>query len=216
MKEILMHKILKTTIIKKSKTFIELRDMRRKELLNLKDLAACSFKDIFGNLSESAFSGSLDLEGLNLNSLEGLPAAASDSNWASIAGNPSLKTICNLPVFDGGKNKNFSTLRLYVDLDFNISCEDSLKLILETFGFIAIEPKGVNSLEDRKIIVELLKKFAWIRRLSGSFDRVLFFLDNDEVPADIKRVKSDLTKFYSLYEKVDFDNIKFDRLLKLL
>ena len=206
-------------------TFSAIKDRRKKEVYtgNSKPL---SFKDLFGDHTEKNFFGTLNLEGLNLNSLTGAPSEVVNGG-VLLADNPELTVFS--PIILGGSmvgsfNMTVDTCLLFSILDFykgqaahrtpNIICncldpeldklEDLIiEIVLGYFQDCKIENTQLLNIEFIYLDKEVLKLIYLISTYSDSKIVSLYSL-------------ADFKKFNDLYSKVGFDKEKLKRAAKLL
>ena len=188
-----MHTITNATKFSCGSTFSNFLFSRRQS-----DRATpASFEQLFGDLSNSVFSGDLNLGDLNLNSLKGCPKKIEDG-YFSIENNPELKTLDYFPEdLDTGNT-------IFVDSSL---LELFLKLDISTYKDSYFYLTGGGTLPNKDLAIYLSR----IREARGDFE----FIHEGSLPRHSETC-SDIEKLYKLYEKVGFDRTKFDRALELL
>ena len=165
-----------------------------------------SFKDIFGDLSDYIFYGSLSLSRLNLNSLEGCPKEIVEG-FFGISHNPDLHDLNHFP---RRVAKNFD---LYLDYylaqhlsRIDISSYKDAKISFS--GFIKSQ-KNAGTEPVQEVYKNIVENFIDFREVNGDFERIQFpgfdHLFNYE----------EFEKLYNIFKKVGFDREKFDRALEL-
>jgi len=182
---------------------------RRQSVDNDSSAKPQSFKDIFGDLSEHTFLGPFELEGLDLNSLEGCPREI-QGGYFSIEGNPNLKT------FDFFPECLAPLSPLFIDLE-NI----------ETFKSVDINSyKHINrfhinlSVARRKLSmsekIDLVVALSDFREWKKDFESVSFVVDSETDPETYQVEKVNLETLYLRYKSVDYDREKLEKLLTLI
>jgi len=162
--------------------------------------APCSFKDIFGDLTEYIYKGDLDLSQLNLSSLEGCPQKLKEGYFA-IDNNPNLKSLENLPSSSG---------KFYIGYD-NIYLFDKIEINKYKHFNIYICDIPFQNHNPMVTVKNIIFFFAKFRMLNGDFNKLknFTFLSGQELNY------VDLEKYYAIYEKVNFNREKFNQVLEL-
>jgi len=186
-----MTKITAATILDNNKTFEVTATHRRN-----KNKAPATFKEVFGDLSNCVFYGGFNLHDLNLSSLKGCPAKIHSGDFLLLK-NPNLKNLDHFPQL--GKLVEAFTidstqLHLLEDLDINLY--SNVKNIGYANYFDDNEPSEL----------EIVKYFSNIRKVKG------FFPIFETTPIDLDKAE----KLFKIYEKLDFDSAKLDRVEDLL
>ena len=187
----------KNTILFNGETFEKNIILRRTEY-NSNCSEPKSFKEIFGDLSDSTYNGTLDLSRLNLNSLEGCPKRILGGDFM-ININSYLYDLNFFP------EKLARNCKLY--LGFHMAPFLKEVSINSYKNSIILFTGLLNSKKKDKLIVENLADF---RKANGSFEKLRFSRSNQ--PPDYER----LEKLYHIHKKVGFDQEKFERALELL
>jgi len=194
-----MRTITKKAILINNKTFEEIREDRA-FLSGL--VPPSSFKDLFGDLSDSIFQGNLDLSGLNLDSLKGCPLNIS-GGYFCISNNRALKSLDYFPEDidpDYGLFLDYDALLQLDSLDMNIYKNLHITLF-----------DSSTHLDSKEVSKNIVKILYESRRINGNFNKVTWpFFSNFSL--DYHKLEI----FYSIFEKVGFDREKFDRALELL
>jgi len=218
-----MSMISKDTILESGRTFEDIRRLRVESNNKSLKADAKSFKELFGDLSSYTFTGELLLGVLNLNSLEGMPREVIGEVY--IDSNPWLKNLkhlsqkivnmlsvacCeNLESLKGIGNLNLVTVENgnvgdfanHIFLRKNPNLFDISDLSEETIS----KCKTLFVSQSPVLLTDLIKLAAQRRSLDGDFS----FLESDYSIEELERL-------YSFYEKLGFDQRKFDRALALL
>ena len=186
------------------KLFCDLIEARRTEV-NRGHSKPVSFKNVFGDLSEFTFAETLDLEGLNLCSLEGCPTEIISGDLV-VCKNPSLKSLKHIPHVKDSDPMGFVRPTLYLNLS-QINLLNTINIDSYSYLHINLTEKEVSS----KSIVKAFKDF---RKTNGDFKKIKGIAEGDLVTYALDYVE--LEKIYSIYKKLDFDSDKLDRALELL
>jgi len=164
-----------------------------------------TFKEIFGDLSDSVFNGDLDLSELNLSSLEGCPKKISTGNF-SIEVNPNLESLRYFPTEFKDINQIYLDFSLFKKLDtLNNSVKDN---IAHNALYITVSIDSATT-EESEIITHMLiiNNFATAHTNVRLIDLQYNILKvNQEKVRQQKRI----------YAKLNYSTEKFIRAISLL
>ena len=209
------------------KTFEETATIRRQAILENQESEPASFKEVFGDLSDSFFEGDLDLSGLDLNSLEGCPFNIEDS--LHIDNNPNLKSLKYVStVFE--LEGYFS-----VDIDLFLASLESHLYIYDVIEEINIYVDNSSQAKIEEALIQFsiiendsdyafakdisLKSFFIERKGDKTGDFGIMQGYSHSHSSAIIRIglnSGGMERLYNIYQSVGFDRKKFDRTLELL
>jgi len=182
---------------------------KAKNIRLLKNRTPASFMDIFGDLTDNLFTGDLDLNGLNLTSLEGCPKKVINGH-IFVSNNPKLKNLDHFP--------EFISVGKFIMIDYNLiesstTLNKSIYMSCLNFFFKLSNFDNNNVHSDfiaAKTILNLgeLIKDNYLTRGKIKFLSQNLNVSNIDVTA--------LNHAYNLFEKVGFSTQKFENLIKLL
>ena len=186
-----MREINSNTVLKNGKTFKDILKNRAVPAFSKSHpLPKSSFEEIFGDLSDCAFSGTLDMTGLNLKTLEGFPVEFEDISQIYL----SYDLFKDFHTLEGNVRKNISHGIKHFCLVVDFSLEEDIDPMEETDMIAGVIMTIVNNFNIK-------------------FENITF-LDSDYC---IERI--DQKKFLrqeEIYKKVNFDQDKFKRVLALI
>ena len=198
-----MREINGNTAIKESGETFKILALARQKSKNRK--TPKTFKEIFGDLSDFIFEGTLDLTNLNLSSLEGCPTKILNGNFSTET-NPNLKSLKDFP-------NGFESVDMFY-LDYDLfkklhTLEESTKENL-THGIkllnVLIDPVLT---EESEIITHMLiiNNFATARANIRLID-----LQYNILKVNQEKVRQQK----QIYAKLNCDTEKFIRAMSLL
>ena len=204
-----MKTITSTTLLESGKLFESVRVARQHACLSKNPPPPTSFREIFGDLSDCHFEKYLNLDNLNLNSLEGSPKSY-DGSFLAILNNPELKNLKDLPI-----PKDSHDRKIYVDFDMNYSDShnDLEYLLSEHHNFCIVFSDTGDKLGHLNIEFLLILNFFWIRHFNGSFAA---YAPQDSDFKDIAFNAEAAENYYQIFKKVNFDRNKFVKVFSLL
>ena len=182
------------------------------------DIPNSIYSDIFGDLSNYSLDGSIELNGLNVSSLKGVPVYISRSFQIDFA--TDLKDLEGCPravghSFSVEHCDNLKTLKGISGLEIRTNSGNSAILYLRHNSKLTdISDLNQKTLDMCQLIylagspvsvVDIVKIMSSKRKNDGSWG----FLNSDYKISELDRL-------YFIYKKLDFDHKKFDRALELL
>jgi len=181
------------------KTIKETMALRRENILSGEIKLNSSFEEVFGDLSNYSFNGSLNLDFLNIDSLKGCPkfvhgsyfAISSNEKYRDFEGFPELTSEnCHIYIAENHVSR-FS-------VDYQLYERVKLVLIKDTIG---------NMFSD----IDLVVSFSGLRKKEGSFEKIR--VDSDK---NSGLDYHSLEKIFAIYRNLNFDEEKLRKFAELV
>jgi len=199
------------TMVKNGKPFYSVKGERKAEV-NGGSSEPLSFIDIFGDLSGYKFSGNLELNGLNLNSLKGIPSELDQDSTLYLQNNPNLQS------FDSGISSLFEGI---VCLDYILikSLTKSNAKEVEKLNDLMVFNTKIDTLSKKREVLAtlLIASQTFDCPINEFFFNRITLVNGNSGRSDWIEVDADMINtLKAIYRKVGSDKGKFFKAVSLL